>query len=112
MAEQAVANPLGFGSALALIAALGSAPQQLVVVTPGGAESTPEQAGLATAVRAHPAAVTAIVTESQASAFASAGFELFEGRTAQGGRATAYLCRDFTCNLPVTDAAALAAQTR
>jgi uncharacterized protein YyaL (SSP411 family) len=54
------------------------------------------------------AGVTALATVEQAQAFAAAGFELFEGRTAQGGAATAYLCRDFVCRLPLTDAQELA----
>jgi uncharacterized protein YyaL (SSP411 family) len=35
---------------------------------------------------------------------------LLEGRTAIDGRATAYVCRRFVCDLPVTDVAALAQQ--
>ncbi|MDQ1512892.1 MAG: uncharacterized protein QOC59_734, partial [Microbacteriaceae bacterium] len=54
--------------------------------------------------------VTAVLSEPAAAAFASAGFELFEGRTAEGGKPAAYLCRDFVCRLPVTDPAALLAQ--
>ena len=50
-----------------------------------------------------------IVTETQARAFAAAGFELFEGRIAQGDAATAYRCRSFVCALPVHDAGALEA---
>ncbi|WP_308465693.1 thioredoxin domain-containing protein [Rathayibacter soli] len=52
--------------------------------------------------------VTAVVTQQQASAFARAGFELFEARTAVDGRATGYYCRDFVCRLPTTDAGELA----
>ncbi len=36
---------------------------------------------------------------------------LFEAREAQGGRPTAYVCRDFVCSLPVTDPEALARAT-
>ena len=35
---------------------------------------------------------------------------LFAQRTRQGGKDTAYVCRNFTCELPVTDPEALAAQ--
>jgi uncharacterized protein YyaL (SSP411 family) len=52
-------------------------------------------------------AVVGVVTADQARAFADAGFELFEGRTSRDGESTAYLCRDFVCALPVTDAASL-----
>jgi len=64
---------------------------------------------LVDAARRLEAAVTAIVTESQARAFAAAGFELFEGRSALGGEATAYRCEAFVCALPVRAAADLAA---
>jgi uncharacterized protein YyaL (SSP411 family) len=38
------------------------------------------------------------------------GIALMEGREAIGGRATAYVCRHYTCGVPVTDAVALDAQ--
>ena len=40
----------------------------------------------------------------------AAGIPLLEGRGAVDGRATAYVCRNYACELPVTDAAALARQ--
>ena len=49
-------------------------------------------------------AVVSVVTESQARAFARAGFELFEARTPVGDDSAAYLCRDFVCRLPMTSA--------
>ena len=50
-----------------------------------------------------PGSLAVVVSEGAAAELADAGFELFAGRTTQQGRATAYLCRDFTCRLPVTD---------
>jgi uncharacterized protein YyaL (SSP411 family) len=41
---------------------------------------------------------------------AAAGLPLLEGRGPVEGRATAYVCRDYACDLPVTDRAALARQ--
>ena len=41
---------------------------------------------------------------------APADVALLADRPAEGGRATAYVCRNFACDAPVTDAAALAAQ--
>jgi hypothetical protein len=35
---------------------------------------------------------------------------LLEGRTLIDGRATAYVCRNFACRLPITDPAALREQ--
>jgi uncharacterized protein YyaL (SSP411 family) len=41
---------------------------------------------------------------------AAAGVPLLTGREAVGGKATAYVCRNYTCDLPVTDREALARQ--
>jgi uncharacterized protein len=41
---------------------------------------------------------------------AAAGIPLLQGREAVGGKATAYVCRNYACELPVTDRAALARQ--
>ncbi|MGX5697936.1 thioredoxin domain-containing protein [Agromyces soli] len=73
------------------------------------AEGAPlEERALVEEARRQEASVFAVVTERQARAFADAGFELFAGRTALGGRATAYRCERFVCALPVHDAVALA----
>jgi hypothetical protein len=40
----------------------------------------------------------------------TAGLPLLEGREAVGGRATAYVCRNYACDLPATDRATLARQ--
>ena len=60
-------------------------------------------------MRGRPAGLVASVTESESRAWAAVGFALFEGRGAVNGQPTAYLCRDFTCRLPVTDPAQLMA---
>ncbi|MGY4857798.1 thioredoxin domain-containing protein [Cryobacterium sp. AP23] len=122
-------NPLAFGAALRLTNALTSPNEQLVVVTPDpGAAQAPGPAadnaadGESAAARASAAAdsralvdaarrrtgLVAVVTEQQGAAFAEAGFELFAERRTRDGLPTAYLCRDFVCRLPTTDAAALA----
>jgi len=41
---------------------------------------------------------------------ASAGVPLLEGRAAVDGKATAYVCRNYACELPVTERTALAGQ--
>jgi len=41
---------------------------------------------------------------------AAAGLPLLESREAVGGRATAYVCRNYACDLPATDRATLARQ--
>ncbi len=95
----AVPRPIGFGGALAVASALGEPSAQLVVVT--------DDADAATASVARRwfrgGAITAVVTRAQAAEFARAGFELFEGRQAEA----AYLCQDFVCRVPLTDAGEL-----
>ncbi len=104
-------QPMGFGAALAVMAALTATPTQLVVV------SNDLKAELVTTSRAWFATggVSVTVTESGAKEWAAAGFELFEGRSLQTGSPTAYLCSDFVCRLPVTevtDLGSLMAQTQ
>jgi uncharacterized protein len=41
---------------------------------------------------------------------AAAGIPLLQGREAVGGKPTAYVCRNYACELPVTDRVALARQ--
>ena len=111
----AVERPLAFGGALALMARLDAPLVQLVTVVPDEAEPDEQVAEdgergrhtLLAVTRRQAASVSTIVTERQAAEFASAGFELFEGRTAIAGAATAYRCRSFVCALPVHDGEAL-----
>ena len=114
----AVERPLAFGGALALMARLDAPLVQLVTVVPDEGEIDEEHVAeggaggrhaLLAATRRHAASVSTIVTERQAAEFASAGFELFEARTATTGTATAYRCRSFVCSLPVHDGGALEA---
>ncbi|MGI9822432.1 thioredoxin domain-containing protein [Agromyces sp. Marseille-Q5079] len=132
VAGVAVQRPIAFGGSLALMARLAAPIVQLVTVVPDVADQAPAEpvepaavfdavlgegfrpafdraVELVDASRRHAASVTAIVTESQARAFAEAGFELFEGRTAIAGEATAFRCESFVCALPVHGASELSA---
>ncbi|KFF60204.1 hypothetical protein JF66_06045 [Cryobacterium sp. MLB-32] len=98
-------RPLAFGAALRLLNSLAAPAQQLVVVT-----STADTASaLVDVTRRHSTGVVAAITAEQGRTFAVAGFELFVGRVSAAAPATAYLCRDFVCTLPVTTAADFAA---
>ncbi|OUE25607.1 thioredoxin domain-containing protein [Clavibacter michiganensis] len=102
-------RPIAFGGALEQAAAIEQAARQLVVVLPDGADATADPlAGLARG-RIRPPDVALVVTEQAARAWADAGFELLADRAA-GSTATAYLCADFVCRLPVTTPAALREQ--
>ncbi|WP_431277758.1 thioredoxin domain-containing protein [Leifsonia poae] len=113
VSAQAVRTPSAFGSALELMSRMAGEPEQLVVVVPDGAAGAFGGGGLdvgralVDAVRARPTELVALASEAAVASFAADGFELFEARTARDARPTAYLCRDFVCRLPVTDAGAL-----
>ncbi|WP_353827108.1 thioredoxin domain-containing protein [Agromyces sp. SYSU T0242] len=115
-------RPIAFGGALGVMARLAEPPVQLVVVVPddledvarrdsravdGAADRRSRSAELVRAARRVASSLTAVVTASQADGFTDAGFELFAGRSIGRDTATAYFCRAFVCELPVTDAAAL-----
>jgi uncharacterized protein len=105
IAPLAVQRPVSFGAALAATCRLMAPAAQLVVVS--DAADSP----LASIARRwDTTGVACVVTAAQAESFAAAGFELFEGRTAASGNPTAYLCRDFVCRLPLTDADELAVE--
>ena len=120
VAGAALARPIAFGSTLRLMARFVAPVLQLVTVVPDDARLG-DSVGLVTddpvadelirATRGHEASLTAIVTESQARAFSTAGFELFDARGPVQGRAAAYRCREFVCAMPVVDADALRALT-
>jgi uncharacterized protein YyaL (SSP411 family) len=99
-ADLAATRPVSMAGTLAGIAALRSPGTALVLVGPVDEE-------LAAVARGADIDVTMVLTDSQAHAWAEAGFELLADRTSRGGGATAYLCEGFVCRLPVTEPAAL-----
>ncbi|MEJ3405131.1 thioredoxin domain-containing protein [Rathayibacter sp. YIM 133350] len=104
LGQDALRVPLAFGGALATMRRLAAPVTQLVTVL---SEVTPAHDPLVAASRRRTASVVTIVTDAQAQQWADAGFELLEARTSREGRAAAYLCEQFTCRLPVTEASAL-----
>ena len=111
--QLAAQQPVSFGTALTVMSELGAPLRQLVVVTGDDGSDVSALAGGELAILArklHRAGgIGVAVSQSQAEAFAASGFELFAGRTAAEGKPTAYLCEEFVCRLPLTDAAALSA---
>ena len=103
LARGAVERPIGAGGVLGALAEALEPVRQVVVLAADPRDP------LVSAARALPASVTAVVDDATAAGFAAAGFELFAGRTTIDGRATAYVCRDFVCRLPITDPAELSA---
>lgn len=97
----ALAQPLAYGALLRVAARAAVPPRQLVVVAPDPWHP------LAEAARTRAADLVLVVTPAQARAWQDAGFALLEAKGLRGGRAAAYDCRDFVCDLPATDAEAL-----
>lgn len=98
----AVGRPISHGAALSVLSALAEPVRQLVVVS--------DVPSTAVEIARHRVGGLSIALSTGAAAeFAANGFELLAGRTTRRGIATAYLCEDFTCLLPITDPATLAA---
>ncbi len=114
LSQYAPRRPIAFGAALAVMSGLASPPSQLIVVsddagTPSGIDAERSVASVARRWY-RSGGVAAVMPASAATEFAASGFELFAGRGTVSGAPTAYLCRDFTCLLPLTDAARLSAE--
>jgi uncharacterized protein YyaL (SSP411 family) len=97
---EALQRPIGYGATLELVQRLIDPVEQLVIVTPDAPPGASDE--MIDAARDNDRSLTVVVSEAQAKAWSKAGFELLEGRTAQAGATTAYLCTDFVCRLPVT----------
>ncbi|WP_052851493.1 thioredoxin domain-containing protein [Streptomyces avicenniae] len=97
-------SPRFIGWGLAVAEAALDGPRQVAIVGPRGDAATAELHR--TALRATaPGAVVALGAPG-----APDEAPLLADRTARDGRATAYVCRGFVCELPTTDAAVLAGQ--
>jgi uncharacterized protein len=90
--------PAAFGQALTALEMLLHPPAQLVIVGDAGHE-------FARVADAMPRSMlTVIAMHDDSSVVPELLAPLVEGKSAVDGRATAYLCRDFACERPVTDA--------
>ena len=85
-----------------------SAPQQIVIA---GARDSAETRMLLQEVHRHylPNKVLLLADGGEGEAFLSEKLEALRGMKSINGKATAYVCENFTCQAPVTDAAALRA---
>ncbi len=107
LAGQALAQPLGFGHLLGAMDRYVHGPTQIVVVAaPGDPDG---EALLDAARRAYVPnrALARVAPDTPAGAGGVAA--ILGGRRQKDGRATAYVCRDRACGLPLTDPADLGA---
>ncbi len=101
------ANPPAFGEMLLALDDLLHPPLQVIIVTPANADAAWFTDRLRSVFL--PGSLTMIVTESSAAQL-SRRLALFRGKTAAGGKATAYVCQNGACRLPVTTADGLMQQ--
>ncbi len=104
MATMGARFPTGFGQWLVAYQQALAPVAEVAIV---GSVGAPDTAALVAAVRRghRPWQVVSVAADPAASAV-----PLMKDRVAIGGVATAYVCRNFTCQQPVTDAGALAMQ--
>ena len=100
-------NPSAFGEMLLALEIFLHPPKQVIVVTPAGADAASLTDRLRTAFL--PGSLVMIVSESHAGQL-SRRSPLFREKTAVGGKATAYVCQNGACQLPVNTADALMQQ--
>lgn len=104
LADRALDWPLGYGNALSILDMLLYDHYTVVIVASDLSQA--EQLLAEASRRFGPGMVVA----GHAGAGKMPALPVFDGRGLTDGRATAYLCRGFVCQLPVTEAQALAQQ--
>jgi hypothetical protein len=105
--ELILQSPAAFGYWLSALDLYLSTPKEVAIVGPREHPAT--QSLLGTVYRAFlPNKVVAVMEPGDEEA--AAAVPLLEGRGMVGGQPTAFVCENFTCQMPVTEPAALAAQ--
>ena len=102
--------PRFIGWGLAVAEALVDGPREIAVVGPE--DPDPDSAAATAALHRTALLATAPGAVVAVGAPDTPGVPLLAGRPLRGGRPTAYVCRHFSCDAPVTEAAALAAKVR
>jgi uncharacterized protein YyaL (SSP411 family) len=101
--------PLGFARSLAAVDFLLGAPKEIAIIgQPDGADTQ----ALAQAVFAPFLPNKVVAGAAPGDAAATTGIPLLEYRDALDGKATAYVCQNYTCQAPVTTPEALSPQLR
>ena len=107
LAELMGRAPAGTGRWIAALDFYLSTPKEVAVVGPSDDPATAE---LLRQVNGRYIANRVLVGADGGTAAASSGLPLLEGRGMVDGKPTAYVCENYACQLPVTNAEALAAQ--
>ena len=107
LAELMGRAPAGTGRWLAALDFYLSTPKEVAVIGPTG---DPATADLLRTVNGRYLANRVLVGANDEGTASASGLPLLEGRGMVDGKPTAYVCEDYACQLPVTDAEALAWQ--
>ena len=107
LAELMGRAPGGTGRWLAALDFYLSTPKEVAII---GSPSDSSTSDLLRTVNVRYLANRVIVGAESESAATQSGLPLLEGRGMMGGKPTAYVCENYTCQLPVTDPEALASQ--
>jgi uncharacterized protein YyaL (SSP411 family) len=99
--------PAGTGRWLAALDFYLSTPKEVAVIGPSANAAT---ADLLRTVNGRYLANRVIVGADSEAAATTSGLPLLEGRGMVDGKPTAYVCENYACQLPVTDAESLASQ--
>ncbi|HKU50741.1 MAG TPA: D-glucuronyl C5-epimerase family protein, partial [Nitrososphaera sp.] len=103
-ARAAAENPFGFGQLLSAIYQYVKKPVEVTVILGGSRDALARWLDL----QFLPDGVNAIVRRSEMAKLEK--YPYFRGRSAEGETAVAYVCRNFTCSLPMTSTAELERQ--
>ena len=107
LAELMGRAPAGTGRWLAALDFYLSTPKEVAVI---GEQDNPATSALLREVNRRYLPNRVLVGAGEEGTTASTGLPLLEGRGMVDGRPTAYVCENYACQLPVTDAESLAAQ--
>ena len=99
-AVSAAENPFGFGHMLSAIYLYVKKPIEVTVITTEGYSNNNNSSLVAWLNRQFlPHSINAIVSPSELATFQK--YPYFKGRAAEGGGETAFVCKNFSCSLPI-----------
>jgi uncharacterized protein YyaL (SSP411 family) len=99
--RSAAENPFGFGQMLNSIYLYVTKPIEITVVVTGSRNNNNSISSLVSWLNRQflPHSITSVVDPSELARLQD--YPFFKGREAKGGQETAFVCKNFTCSLPI-----------
>jgi uncharacterized protein YyaL (SSP411 family) len=99
--RSAAENPFGFGQMLNSIYLYVKKPTEITVIVTGNGNNSSGSSSLVTWINRYflPDSITSIVRASELDRLQH--YPYFKGREAKGGQETAFVCKNFSCSLPI-----------